>query len=413
MIKENEGIFMEGQNNTTNIQPVTNTPNEPIELKSNEEKIPTAPAEGDAVGNQEVTISAKTTEGSIAPTQASTEAPKEATTENATEQPEEKKEHKEIKTKNPDAFNYQEQVLYTQEEEKESNPVIVAIILAILGLFIVFLPKINERIQGLLHPQVGRITVPPAPTPVQAESEKTNLNGDGYIKVEIDGLEFTNFVKAHNNVDKQLPDDKVEYDLTFTLINTSEDPYLFDKKLYIVFYNENRELMKSLVHSYEPLTGLGTTEMSVKTNKMVYDSADSIKIEYISEQDYPKAKIEKEENDFKILTCHYINDEVIYYFKDDLLNKIDEKYKASKSTTINYEKLKSTKYSEHLNLKSTKGVESTFVETDSDFTIINNITLGDTDYQEFNKLQHYYYFKNNANPDIVAYEVQALGYTCG
>ena len=343
----------------------------------------------------------------VSATETKTESAETTTEENTLKPsaPEEKKEEKEAKkivTKNPDAFNSSEQVLFTKKEEKESSPIMVFILLALFVAFIFFLPTINGYVQNWLHPSLHYAPPVAEVEPEVKQSERHKFDEETLL-VEVDELEFSNFV---------FTEEKGIYDLTFTLINKSEDPYLFENKLYFSFYNGDKLLYRALIQSYEPLASLSTKEMSVITNKIVNDNADQFAIEYINESAYPEANIDKVEEEYNVLTCHYNNDEILYYFKDNLLTRIKETYTEEVATSYDYENIKSQKYSQHLVLKSTTGIDSTFVETDTYFTVINDITLGETDFQEFQKLQIYYFYKNNANKNVVAFETKALGYTC-
>ena len=310
---------------------------------------------------------------------------------------------KPLKIKNPNAFNSEEKVLFKQKPEKESNPIIVMLVIAILVVFAVFLPNISKYIYNLLNP--GVVVMQETPEPEQEEQQSAMFQLEsGNQNIEINDLEFTNFVTTH---------EEDVYDLTFTLINKSEKPYLYDDHIYIAFYGEKENLLyRAYVYSYDVLGSNASTEMSVVTNKNVYENATQFRIEQIPTSKYPKAKIEKAEGEFKTLTCRYNNDLIVYYFKDSLLNKISEKYTEAKDTSFNYEGRKKLQYEKHLNLKDVTGITSDFIETPVDFTVLTNVNLGETDFQELQQLKIYKYFKNNANPDIVSFEIQALGYTC-
>ncbi len=312
---------------------------------------------------------------------------------------------KEAKIKNPNAFNSEEKVLYKIKPEKESNPIVVVLVLLILGVFIVFLPNISNYIYNLLNPALNFRQAPPP-----AEEENDTLSSEikdfesGNLTIELNDLEFTNFVKTST---------EDIYDVTFTMINKADEPYLFEDHLYISFYNEKESLLyQGLIFTYQVLGSNGSTELSVVTNKNVYENGRYFKIEQIKPNDYPTARIDQKEEEFKKLSCSYNNDTIVYYFKDDLLNKISEKYVENKDSGYNFEGRKQAKYDEYLKLKTLKGVTTDFIETPLDFSVVTNINLGETEFQELQEVKIYKYFKNNANPNTVAFEIQALGYTC-
>ena len=315
------------------------------------------------------------------------------------------KKQNEAKIKNPNAFNSEEKVLYKVKPEKESNPIIVVLVLLILGVFVVFLPNISNYIFNLINPAIN---FKPAPPPV--EEEKETLSSEikdfesGKLTIELNDLEFTNFVKTST---------EDVYDVTFTMINKADEPYLYEDHLYISFYNEKENLIfQGLIFSYQVLGSNGSTDLSVITNRNVYENGRYFKIEQIKPNDYPTARIDQKEEEFKKLSCSYNNDTIVYYFKDDLLNKISEKYVENKETSFNFDGRKQEKYEEYLKLKTLKGVTTDFIETPIDFSVVTNINLGETEFQELQELKIYKYFKNNANPNTVAFEIQALGYTC-
>jgi len=394
------------------VQPVQAQTTEPA--KKEETPAPVAPAPAEEPKKEEAPEALLV--GNVAPTVQTVEVREELDTreeeaqakinaEEKTIKQTEPNAKKEVKIKNPNAFNSDEKVLFKQKKQKESNPIIVLLVLAVLIVFAIFLPNISKYVYTLLNPSV---TFAPVVQTPEAEEEglKTDFRDfeSGNLTLELNDLEFTNFVKTNT---------EDVYDITFTVINKADEVYLYGDHLYISFYSEkNQVLFQGMIYSYEPLASNGSVELSVVLNKNAYDNGTKFRIEQINPHDYPNARIEKQEEDYKILTCFYNNDVIEYYFKDSLLNIIKEKYTEDVATSYDYEGRKSKKYEEYLLLKEVAGIKSDFVESPTDFTIITEINLGATEFQELQGLKKYKYFKNNANANVVSFEIRSLGYTC-
>lgn len=306
--------------------------------------------------------------------------------------------------KNPDAFNNKEKVLYELKPEKEGNPIGVAIIFIILlaGLFMLpfadrWLNKPNQN--------------PPAPAPIPTE-EETNDDGlddtfvfnSEQVSAGIGGLEFKNFVTEGTNNG---------YKIHFTIINNNESSYSYKKKYYMDFYEGENLIYHALIHSYKILAAKGSAELSLPISEKAYNKADSIKLVETKTTLYPKHEFLVTEGEYGLLTCRYYNSEIIYYFKNGLLEKIRETYNNKDYQSENYQSLKIEQQSIINKYQEVQGINANFIETETEFTSQIDFELANVKDSALTNLKVYRFFKYHEKGDIIAYEMPAMGYSCG
>ena len=298
------------------------------------------------------------------------------------------------------AFNSQETVLYEIKEEKEGNPLIVLMFFVILIVFIFLLPSISTKVTEFVKTPTQK---PVATAPVIEEEEETKYElNSSQIRATVDNLDFTNIVTSHQN-------DK--YEINFTIINNGDEAYTFNKKYYIQFYDEEKLVYRSLIYSYEPLASKASTEMSLIISQKAYDEATSFNIEEINQGKYPDVNITATEDGYNTLTCTYKNDEIKYYFKDKMLEKMKQTYIETTASTsyqaskVNYQSL-SQRYTQ------INGITSTFVESPTDFTLINEFDLANIQDKTLSDLQVYKYFNFRTKDSVISFEMAAIGYQC-
>lgn len=311
-------------------------------------------------------------------------------------------------------FNSKETVLKKNKAEKESNPLVALIIVACILAFVYFLPTIKNNLgdRDLLSLITGggKVTTTPEPSetanPEQPEEEKKDNRHsfqEAQIVFNIGDLMFTNFVKDNTNG---------KYELSFTIANNGESIFEYTPKYYITFYNNDSEIYNALVFSYDVLAPNGATEMTVPISENAFERGLSIEIREIKEEDYPKITLSNEENGYNTYVCKKDFNELKYYFQDDLLKKVTETHKEDIETSPDFE-TNLPKYRDiSSNYKKIENFESTFIETDKDFSMINNINLDTVKDNEINALKQYQFFKFNENVNIVSFEMKGLGYTC-
>ena len=299
------------------------------------------------------------------------------------------------------SFNGQEEVLYTLEEEKEGNPLVPFALILSLIILIILLPLISKRIDyNIFDPS----TQPVDPGTTNNEDQLYEFNKSS-VRVEIGPLQFTNFVKSK---------EYGEYLLSFTINNVEDKLYDFSKKYYIVMYEGNKVIYRALIHSYDGLGALSADTLSVKLSKAAYDNANKFKIEEIPTASYPKnVKTTNIEGDYDILTCTYNNNTIKYYFLDGELHKIYDEHNESKENNQLYETNKSLYYNYSEQYKKVENISSIFIETDTDFRMINELELKNISAVTMSKLRTYRFFKYKESIKIVSFEMEAQGYNCG
>lgn len=302
---------------------------------------------------------------------------------------------------NKDQFNNEEKVLYEIKPEKEGNPIVVFLFFTFLISFIVLLPVISKNSSKLFNFNNNENKGGDTTT---TEDEFYELDVSS-VRVVLDGLEFNNFVTAKKND---------EYILTFTLSNTTKQPYLFDKKYYVVLYDDVENLVyRALMHSYKPVAALGAQEVNLILTESAYVKAKKFKIEEIPISFYPEVSLSTTEGEYQVLTCNYLKDEMKYYFANDKLAKIKETYKATRDETKNYEELKNSKKAESEKYNKIENLTSTFVETNTDFIMVTDFDLRNVQDKDLSDLETYRFFKYNETKNVISFELEAQGYTCG
>lgn len=305
--------------------------------------------------------------------------------------------------KNPDAFNNKEKVLFEIEPEKESNPVGTLIIFAILIVGLLFLPLADKlinrnktNIYTPIHNQAGEII------------NNNGLDNMFYFDTQqvsagIGGLELKNFVTEETTTG---------YKINFTIINSNESAFLFNKKYYMDFYEGETLLYHALIHSYKPIAAKAATEMSLEISEKAYVRADSIKLVETKPELYPTYKFDSKEGEYDTLTCTYGKSVTVYYFKDNMLKKIRETYNNKEYTKEDYSKDKSQKSSEIKRYQGVAGMNANFVETETEFTAQLDFELSEVQASTLSTLQVYRFFKYHEQAKVIAYEMPAMGYTC-
>ena len=306
---------------------------------------------------------------------------------------------------NPDAFNSDERVLYEIKEEKQGSPIIVMILFALLAVFILNLPRINDFVQKKFGHTFTRTSVNTSNSNTKEEKqEEKNKFHDASNRVKIGDLDVFQVDTVQKGQD--------EYFTTFTITNNGNETYTYDKKYYLVLYESERALYRTLIHSYDALAPHASAELKLVINKNAFDKADNYKLEEINTSLYEEKELNKKEDDYMVLTCKYRNNTLDYYFKDNMLEKIKETYTVLNSDE-QYETLYQQYNSMSQNYNSMNGIESIFYGQPDKFEIINTFTLSENKQPYLgDALKVYRYFYYRVNSKIVAFEMTSMGYTC-
>ncbi len=298
---------------------------------------------------------------------------------------------------NVDQFNSEEKVLYEIKPEKEGNPIVVVFFFLFLIGFILFLPSI-VKVADFSFTSSGKSKTPEQ----ESQSEVFELESTS-VRVKIDNLELSNFVTS-NELD--------EHYLIFTLTNTKGQPYMYDKKFYVTLLEEDKVVGYALIHSYDIVPAYGASEVKVVISERAYNRANKLKVEEIQQARYPNVSTMETDGDYDVLTCNHLNDEMKYYFINDSLMKIKETYKEEQVNSKNYTANKDSYRALSEQYKQIENFTSNFVETGTDFTMINDIELKDIPDKTLSDLKVYRYFRYSENINTVAFEIEAQGYTC-
>lgn len=304
-------------------------------------------------------------------------------------------------------FNRDEEVLYTIKEEKEGNPLVIIAVFGIIVMFMLTLPTISKTFKQVFGIDLKFFEVQKKPQGGNSNTKKEESNkhrfNDSSTRVSIGNLSMTNFVTAKTGANT--------YELNFTIINEGDESYIYDKKYYVLLYNNESLLYRALIHSYTPLASKAAGELSLTISQNAYTNANAFELVEISETQYPDVITVGISDEYDVLTCTYNDDTMEYYFEDNMLVKFKEKYFVETSEPQYQKNL--TYYrnrSEYYN--TLKGFNSTFVESSSDFTMITETNLNEVQDIVMNDLKEYRYFKFRTKINVVAFEMNAQGYVC-
>lgn len=313
-----------------------------------------------------------------------------------TEQVEEQAPRKHISA----AFNGNEEVLYTIEEEKEGNPLVPILLIVALIALIFLLPYISEKIvfKGVQNP--NQQTTKPG----EEQEEVVYEFNKSSVRAKIGTLEFTNFVKSK---------EYGEYLLSFTVNNVGEKSYDFSKKYYIEMLDGEKTIYYALIHSYDGLGALSATTLSVKLTKSAYDNAKQFKLKEYPAAGYPNVRTTNIEGDYDVLTCEYNNSSIKYYFQDGELHKIYDEHNEAKANNELYEEHKTLYNNYSTKYKEVDNISSIFIETDTYFRMINELELKNISPVIMANLRTYRFFKYKESIKTVSFELEAQGYHCG
>jgi hypothetical protein len=298
------------------------------------------------------------------------------------------------------AFNGNEEVLYTVEEEKEGSAIVPILLIGALIALIFFLPYISKKIEfsGIKNPNQT------VNQEEQSEEEIIYEFNKSSVRARIGTLEFTNFVKSK---------EYGEYLLSFTINNVGEKSYDFSKKYYIEMLDGQKTIYYALIHSYDGLGALSATTLSIKLSKSAYDNAKQFKIKEYPTAAYPNVRTTNVEGDYDILTCVYNNNTIKYSFLDGELHEIYDEHNESKEGNVLYDQHK-TLYQNYSNkYKTIENISSIFIETETDFRMINEVELKNISPATMASLRTYRFFKYKESIKTVSFELEAQGYTCG
>lgn len=330
------------------------------------------------------------------------EVPQEQTEEPKKESKDKKEEPVLKQPKNRSAFNGQEEIILSLNEEKENSPLgPLLLIVALIGV-VFLLPFISKKIE------IRGIN---AEAPIETPQQPTNPEEDEFYyfdrsstRAKIGNLEITNLVKSF---------EEDEYRLSFTLNNVGEKSYDYSKKYYIVMYKDDKVVYRALIHSYDGLGALSATTLSLRISKAAFNNTNKFKLAEIPNVSYPSVRTTSVEGEYDVLTCTYNYNTIKYYLINNELYKIYDEYNESKAQNEYYEKHRNQYQKDSNKYKNDAKLSSVFVETEEDFRMINDIDLSKVSDASMVQLRTYRFFRYKENIKTISFEMEAQGYTCG
>ena len=296
-------------------------------------------------------------------------------------------------------FNNDERLLYQIESEKTGNPLVVVLFFVVLIGVTIFLPKLAKQVDFSQFFKVQQIEKEEKVE--EKQSEFYNMESAA-SRAKIGTLEMINFSKSKENG---------EYIFSFTIQNVGDKMYQFNEKYYIVFYDGDNPIYYALIHSYNGIAAKAAQDITLIINQKVYEKAKKFRVEEIAESKYADVNLNVTEDEYKVLTCTYLNDEMKYYFIDNQLRKLKETYTETRESN-DFESNKE-KYRELTEkYKKIDSFSSIFIEEDGKFTEINEIDLQNAKDNDIIALKTYRFFSYRAHKNTVAFEIEAQGYTC-
>jgi hypothetical protein len=286
-----------------------------------------------------------------------------------------------------------------QVVKKKNNTGRVIIIFVAFILAILFLPDITLFLNNL----TGKYT-PSTIVDSKVNSKKhvgntdskevvyATLN-DGYI-IDEDTYKVSNIT---------LVDNKISFDITNKTdgtIDYSQDNY------YLETYDDKKMLLERFKVDVPVIKSNGTSNISVDiTNSNVTYIVFSKK----NVDDYPVVDYEKDQNRLGSITCSKDNQTIIYYFNNDLLYKLEDKFTYSDVNNIGYSELLEKYQTRAVSYELLAGVKSAFNSSNNGFSTVIEVDLENANLKELDE-EHYY--KNETMAKVVSFEMQTYGYTC-
>ena len=304
--------------------------------------------------------------------------------------------------KNRAAFNGEEEIIFKLNEEKDANPLVPILLIAVLIVVVLLLPFISKKIE------IRGINTEPS---VETPQQPTNQEEDEFFyfdrsstRAKIGNLELTNLVKSF---------EENEYRLSFTLNNVGEKSYDYSKKYYIVMYKDEKVVYRALIHSYDGLGALSATTLSLRITKSAFNNTNKFKLVEIPAASYPSVRTSSVEGNYDVLTCTYNYNTIKYYLINNELYKIYDEYNESKANNEYYEKHRNQYEQDSQKYQNVAKLPSVFVETEEDFRMINDIDLSQVADATMVQLRTYRFFRYKENIKTISFEMEAQGYTCG
>lgn len=296
-------------------------------------------------------------------------------------------------------------------EIKENGPIFVIVGVAIFLACIIGLPYITDWIQNLDFSGTTTIPVnsPTAETPSGDVEE--NLGEDKYYTLEnnlvviLNGFQFSKF--QVNNTAKTI---------SFEILNQNGDSNLFvEKNFYLELYTSDTKLLERIRLTQESLSGQKSFTYDI-TDALASGTISQIAIVTKEDTDYPPVDLGTNQDNEPILTCQKGNELITYTFKSEkdryYLIQIEEQasYLSSDSNYNTYLQEYTALSNNYLGIR---GVSTTLTPTATGFAFKNTIQLETISVSDYKRLfTKDIYYDRNTEAKVIAFELNASGYTC-
>jgi len=283
-------------------------------------------------------------------------------------------------------------------DSTEQNPIFVVGIFVVLLIFILFLPSIVN----LINKDEEKIDY----------SVPTNQTDDNVIPDanEITYYDYSSSLTAILEENITATDFKIDgTKLTFTINNNTNARYNFSNNHYYVeLYTEDKTLLERVMI---PKTTVGTKTSQEFTFNLDSNTISKFKkIVFVKkeETDYPNITLTANDSGKYLLTCSKDTEVLTYEFTNlKLISIIDEL--NIKSSTDNYETLKSNWESTCEEYQTYNGVEADFMAVSTEFAVKIEI---DSKTADIKKLNNSYYYDYETLAKVISFEMNAQGFTC-
>ncbi len=286
----------------------------------------------------------------------------------------------------------EEVVVGKVQAEKESSPLAVFIIFALLALILLFLPIITEKINEYLGKEniVGPSTEPEE----ILSTELVDFTTEASLTLGYFTLSDFSFVSENNDT----------Y-LNYT-IKKNDETSEYSDNLYIELHSS-----KNIVALIKVISNTSNNTANLSALAPVnYNDVTKLKLVVKNETDYPDVFLNTDGLNEQTLTCSRNNYEYNYKFSNQVLYKYTEIVTVIRGLDeIEYQNSLQAHQSENAYYNNYELTKSSLIESDTGYTIENEFTLKDINESY---IKNNYYFQAGTKANEVSFIMEATGYDC-
>ena len=294
---------------------------------------------------------------------------------------------------------------------KENGPFVVIIGIALFLACIIGLPYITDWIQNMDFSTLPTTPAPPPTTETPSDEDEENLGEDKYYALQNDlvvllnGFQFSKFQV-----------DNTAKTISFEILNQNGNSNLFtEKNFYLELYTSDTRLLDRIRLTAESLSGQKSFTYDI-TDALANATISQIAIVTKEDTDYPPVDLSMNADNEPILTCQKDNELITYTFKmeNEVYHLIQIEEQANYlSTDANYD----TYLQEYTTFSNSylgiRGVSATLTPTTTGFAFKNTIQLEQVSVADYKRLfTKDIYYNRDTEARVIAFELNASGYTC-